>query len=168
MLKILLLIFSLNIYASEIRECLSRVVAGPDSVLFHQNEELSRWNHLLGRDDRSIRKWYLDQVNVEKLTALNEFWTFQKIDKRDRAWRHYMIRHNSRMIARAFMMDALKVKALRARDLELYGNADGPDFSYFISHGKKRGLTLDKTYDEIISSSSRTNADVNESLDLTP
>ena len=64
-----------------------------------------------------------------------------------------MMRHEARLLARQMMKDPRQVEELRKRDLEKYGNPDGPSFQYLIRQGTKLGLKGDKIYEAIIEGS---------------
>jgi len=59
------------------------------------------------------------------------------------------------------MEDPRQVEELRNRDLEKYGDPDGPSFQYLIRQATRLGLNGDKIYEAIIEGSFMTNADVN-------
>jgi hypothetical protein len=46
------------------------------------------------------------------------------------------MRHTARLEARAMMADPTEVELLRARDMALYGNADGPTFAFLVEQGR--------------------------------
>lgn len=73
----------------------------------------------------------------------------------------YEARHRARLTARAMMSDAAEVEALRARDLEKYGDPDGPTFESLVAKGRAEGKSDEAIYAGIIDSSQRTNKAAN-------
>lgn len=116
---------------------------------------------LHGTGNQSIRRWYTEQVNRERFENLNALWKKQNLSLRERAYRLWTIRHDSRIRARSFMNDPKGVERLRARDLEKYGMPDGPDFHWIVNKGRAQGLGDDAVYELVIESSSRTDSEVN-------
>jgi len=92
---------------------------------------------------------------------MNRVWVSEGIGVAERAKRAWMMRHEARLLARQMMKDPRQVEELRKRDLEKYGNPDGPSFQYLIRQGTKLGLKGDKIYEAIIEGAFMTNADVN-------
>ncbi|MGW4720210.1 hypothetical protein [Nocardia sp. NPDC004260] len=109
-----------------------------------------------------VRRWYKDQV--AKIPALDERWSRQGVSVEERARRAAEIRHAARLRARAMMSNPNEVRALRARDLHVYGNPDGPTFDHLVRKAHAAGRTGDDAYTYIIGSSSRTNAEVNKRI----
>ena len=52
------------------------------------------------------------------------------------------MRHTARLAARAMMADPTEVELLRARDMALYGHADGPTFAFLVEQGRRSGLQI--------------------------
>ncbi len=84
----------------------------------------------------------------------------------ERALRASNLRHKARIDVRTMMLDsehgALKVAKLQARDLEKYGNPDGPTFQQLIDKGLSEGKSKDQVYKDIIHSSGRTDKAYNK------
>lgn len=118
------------------------------------------------RTNAEIRQWYNDQV--APIPTLNEQWLKQGLNAEQRARKAQEIRHHARVQARAYMQDKNEVADLQARDKEKYGNPDGPTFDYLVAANKKKGLTGDAVFEEIIGSSNRTNAEYNAKFNVTP
>jgi len=72
------------------------------------------------------------------------------------------IRHDARIMSRAMMSDPAEVEDLRKRDMEKYGNPDGPTFDQLVRRNRENGLTGDAVYEAIVESSQRTDQAVNE------
>ena len=64
------------------------------------------------------------------------------------------------------MMDPDAVNLLEARDLQKYGNPDGPTFEQLVDKGLGGGKTLRQVYQDIIGSSTRTNQAYNRRAGL--
>ena len=111
-----------------------------------------------------VRRWYRERL--AEIPELNEQWTKQGIAAAERAGRAWRIRHEARLRAREMMLDAEALADARRRDEEVYGNPDGPDFELLIERLEKKGLTENAVYEEIIKSSSRSNADIDKMLGL--
>ena len=92
---------------------------------------------------------------------MNEVWVSEGIGVEERAKRAWLMRHEARLLARQMMEDPRQVEELRNRDLEKYGDPDGPSFQYLIRQATRLGLNGDKIYEAIIEGSFMTNADVN-------
>ena len=71
------------------------------------------------------------------------------------------MRHEARVNARFMMQNPEEVSALQARDMERYGNPDGPTFDYLVKKNTDAGLSLEEAYQSIIDSSSRTDTRYN-------
>jgi len=67
---------------------------------------------------------------IATIPQLNEQWNEQGISAQDRGERAWLIPHETRLEARLMMADANEVDLLRARDLNKYGNPDGPTFDF--------------------------------------
>ncbi len=106
-----------------------------------------------------IRLWYNHQVVI--IPTLNTGWINEGVSAKERAQRAYDIRHRARIYARLLMQDKEEVDMLRKRDMEKYGNPEGPTWLYLIEKNRQKGLTDDKLYEEIVKSSSRTSAEYN-------
>ena len=106
-----------------------------------------------------VREWYKQQV--DRIPSMNEVWVSEGIGVEERAKRAWLMRHEARLLARQMMEDPRQVEELRNRDLEKYGNRDGPSFEYVVRQATELGLKGDKIYAAIIEGSFITNADVN-------
>jgi len=62
------------------------------------------------------------------------------------------------------MADPAEVELLRARDLALYGNTNGPTFAFLVEQGRRAGLTEPAIYEAIIEGAYRTNVGLNVGL----
>ena len=113
-----------------------------------------------------IRQWYNQQVSV--IPALDKQWIEQGLSAEERAQKAHDIRHAARIKARAFMPNKDEVKLLERRDLEKYGHPDGPTFADLLEKNRKKGLRGDAVYEEIITSSSRTDKGYNERNGVRP
>lgn len=118
------------------------------------------------KTNNEIRQWYNDQV--APIPALNEQWIKQGLSVEQRARKAQEIRHAARIKAREYMQDKSEVADLQARDTEKYGNPDGPTFEYLVANNKKKGMTGDDVYEDIIGSANRTNAAYNAKYNVTP
>src|SRR5215510_8631937 len=87
---------------------------------------------------------------------LNQQWLAAGLSARERAERAWRMRHTARLEARAMMADPTEVELLRARDMALYGNADGPTFAFLIEQGRRSGFTDQAIYEAIIEGAYRT------------
>jgi hemophore-related protein len=116
------------------------------------------------RTNAEIRQWYNDQVAV--IPQLNEGWLQQGLSADERARLAADIRHSARLQARNFMQDKQEVADLQARDLEKYGNPDGPTFEQLVEKNIKDGLQGDAVYEAIISSSNRTSQEYNQKFGI--
>ena len=54
-----------------------------------------------------------------------------------------------------------EVEKLRERDREKYGNPDGPTFEQLVEKNRRKGMTGDAPFEEIVASSQRTDEAVN-------
>jgi hypothetical protein len=64
------------------------------------------------------------------------------------------------------MADPTEVELLRARDMALYGNADGPMFAFLVEQGRRAGLSEPAIYEAIIEGAYRTNVGFNRGFGL--
>jgi hypothetical protein len=64
------------------------------------------------------------------------------------------------------MADLMEVELLRAGDMALYGNADGPTFAFLVEQGRPSGHTDQAIYEAIIAGAYRTNVGLNCRFDL--
>ncbi|MCI5139038.1 MAG: hypothetical protein D3922_11635 [Candidatus Electrothrix sp. AR1] len=106
-----------------------------------------------------IRLWYNHQVVI--IPTLTEQLIQEGASAEERAKLAYEIRHRARIYARLLMPDKEEVEMLRRRDMEKYGNPDGPTFEYLVEKNRQKGLEGDALYEAIIDSSGRTNAEYN-------
>lgn len=106
------------------------------------------------KTDCEIRIWYNYQVVA--ISRLNEKWEQDGLDLATRAQKAYELRHDARVNARFMMADQSAVKKLQERDMQKYGNPDGPTFDYLVKKVGKDGLSQQDIYQSIIESSSRT------------
>lgn len=110
--------------------------------------------------NQEIRRWYNEQVGG--IEEFNIQWKTAGVVIVDRARKAWEIRHNARLMAREMMLDKEEVELLRARDLKVYGNPDGPTFEYLIGEAEMLGLTGDDVFEWIIKGAQRTNIEVNK------
>lgn len=110
--------------------------------------------------NQEIRRWYNEQVG--RLEEFNIQWRAAGIVIADRALKAWEIRHNARLMAREMMSDKTEVELLRARDLKVYGNPNGPTFEYLVAEAEMSGLTGDEIFEWIIKGAQRTNVEVNK------
>ncbi|MEI7769640.1 MAG: hypothetical protein WCI67_06625 [Chloroflexales bacterium] len=110
-------------------------------------------------DDTAVRTWYNERT--QHIPDLNTRWEASGVPAAERAARCQELRHTARVQARELMQNQEGVAGLRARDLEKYGNPDGPTFAYLVASMKNKGHVGDAVYEHIIGSSSRTNAEYN-------
>jgi hypothetical protein len=110
--------------------------------------------------NQEIRRWYNEQVG--RIEEDNIQWKAQAIVIAERARKAWEIRHNARLMARDMMLDKREVEDLRARDLKLYGNPDGPTFEYLVREAEKSGLAGDDVFEWIIKGAQRTNVEINK------
>ncbi len=108
--------------------------------------------------DCDIRLWYNYQVVA--IPKINQRWKEKGMSLAERAKAAFSLRHQARINARYMMAD--DVETLQARDLQKYGNPDGPTFSYLVDKGHTKGQPDEAIYKNIITSSSRTDASFNE------
>ncbi|CAK8713288.1 Lipoprotein [Candidatus Electrothrix laxa] len=106
-----------------------------------------------------IRLWYNNQVVI--IPTLTEQLIHEGASAKERAELAYAIRHRARIYARLLMPDKEEVEMLRKRDMEKYGNLDGPTFEYLVEKNRQKGLEGKAIYEAIVESSSRTSAKYN-------
>jgi len=116
------------------------------------------------RTNAQIRQRYLEQVSA--IPALNQQWLTEGLSARERAEKAWSIRYTARLEARAMMADLREVELLRARDMAIYGNPDGPTFEFLVEQGRRAGLEEQAIYEAIIEGSYRTNVGINRSFGL--
>lgn len=109
--------------------------------------------------DCEVRDWYNYQVVA--IPAINKRWMQEGMSAEERAKHAYDIRHEARVNARFMMPDQAEVKLLRERDQQKYGHPDGPTFTDLVKKGRAKGSQDQQIYDDIIESSSRTDAGYN-------
>jgi hypothetical protein len=110
--------------------------------------------------NQEIRRWYNEQVG--RIEEYNIQWKVEGIVIAERARKAWEIRHNARLMAREMMLDKEEVEALRARDLKLYGDPNGPTLEFLIREAKTLELTGDNVFEWIITGAQRTNIEVNK------
>lgn len=101
-----------------------------------------------------IRIWYNYQVVA--IGEINKKWIADGVDLKTRAHQAYELRHNARINARFMMQNKDEVKALQERDMQKYGNPDGPTFEYLVKKNTDKGASEEEAYESIVKSSSRT------------
>jgi hypothetical protein len=109
-----------------------------------------------------VRHWYKDQVS--RIPSLNLSWIASGESSHDRARKAWELRHNARLKARELMENPDEVQLLRNRDVEKYGNPDGPTFNYLVDYWKRQGLKGDKIHEAIINDAQTTNEKVDQKL----
>jgi len=124
------------------------------------NASASSQSEALPKTNAEIRQWYNDQVS--DIPTLNLQWIKEGLTVEERAKKAYLIRHQARIDARLMMQNQEEVTTLQNRDMEKYGNPDGPTFEYLLEKNRKAGLVGDEIYEAIIDSSKRTNRQYNE------
>jgi hypothetical protein len=111
--------------------------------------------------DVEIRSWY--QMQERTIPALDAQLKAQHKDARERALAAFEIRHHARLRSRALMREAGRageVELLEKRDLEKYGDKDGPTFDHLVAAAtRKAGKSApdEAVYQSIIDSAQRTN-----------
>ncbi|MEZ4403201.1 MAG: DUF4157 domain-containing protein [Kofleriaceae bacterium] len=108
---------------------------------------------------RDTRHAYDDQIR--QLPARLAAWEAAGVPLAERARRAYEYRHRARGWARDRMDTPGDPAALEVRDVRVHGTPDGPSFEELVARGRKKGKSLDETYQGIIESSMRPNAAVN-------
>ncbi|MCI5125529.1 MAG: hypothetical protein D3925_13910, partial [Candidatus Electrothrix sp. AR5] len=83
-------------------------------------------NNPIPQTNAEIRLWYNQQVVI--IPTLTEQLIHEGASAKERAKLAYAIRHRARTYARLLMPDKDEVEMLRKRDMEKYGNPDGPTF----------------------------------------
>jgi hypothetical protein len=116
------------------------------------------------RTNAEIRQWYLEQVSP--IPDFNQQWLATGLSARERAEKAWSIRHTARLEARAMMSDPTEVELLRARDMAIYGNPDGPTFEFLVEQGRRAGLEEQAMYEAIIEGAYRTNVGTNRRFGL--
>lgn len=76
----------------------------------------------------------------------------------------HMWRERKKMFCRELMTDTNAVLFLNSRDDALYGNPSGPTFEKLMTDHRANGLSDDAAHKEIIGSSRRSNAQVNQAM----
>lgn len=132
----------------------------PDSLA--QVEELRQRG--VSWTNQEVRLHYNRLVGT--IGPANERWKQEGVAVEERARRAYGMRHDARILTRAMMSDAQEVEEVRQRDLEVYGNPDGPTFEYLVERQRSKGVTGDAVYEAIIESSQRTNETLNKRFGL--
>jgi len=115
-------------------------------------------------DNAEVRQWYNEKVAV--IPKMNAQWERHGIDLETRARNAHAIRHDARIGARSLMSDPLEVEQLRARDMAIHQNPDGPSFESLVDKGIKNGATKEGALSSIIDSSNRTNAEYNKKFGI--
>ncbi|MEO1262905.1 MAG: hypothetical protein AAFZ15_29120 [Bacteroidota bacterium] len=100
-----------------------------------------------------IRVWYNYQVVA--ISVLNKKWIADGLDLETRARKAYELRHAARVNARFMMQDKSEVEGLQTRDMNKYGNPDGPTFDYLLKKNTDKGMSVEEGYQSILDSSSR-------------
>lgn len=111
-----------------------------------------------------IRRWYIEQAL--QILVLNEEWTTQDVPPVERARRAWQRRREICQKAREAMPDSRQVELLRRRNIQKYGDPEGPSFERLCEQTAEKGLTGNDIYEEIILSASRTDELVNVGLGL--
>jgi len=114
--------------------------------------------------DRQVRQFYLERVAAIGPADAAAVTRGDPVETRART--AFTARHDARMIARAMMSDPASLAALQARDLDKYGNPDGPTFEYLVDRAGQKGLTGDAVFTSIIDSAQVTDAATNQSMGL--
>ncbi|MGC4122810.1 MAG: hypothetical protein QM765_51205 [Myxococcales bacterium] len=109
--------------------------------------------------DCQIRVYYNELV--EQIPAADAALKAEGKSAKERARSASEIRHNARLTCRAMMASRDEVEKLRARDLEKYGNPDGPTFEQLVEKNRGKGMTGDAPFEEVVASSQRTDEAVN-------
>lgn len=117
-----------------------------------------------GRTNVEIRRWYLEQVT--RIRELNDEWLRQGFPVNERAKMAWRVRHEARLQARSMMADPAEVELLRARDMAISGNPDGPAFEFLVEKLKEAGLEENELYEALIEGAARINAGINKLLGL--
>ncbi len=104
--------------------------------------------------NEEVRAWY--HRLIETIPVKDARWKQEGVSTEERARRAYQIRHDARMTTRAMMSNASEVELLRQRDLDKYGNPDGPTFEQLVAQQRQKGREGDAVYEAIIQSAQRT------------
>ena len=113
-------------------------------------------------NDAQIRGWYDAQEG--RIPALDAKLKLEHRSAEERARAAFAVRHAARLRARALMRDEGRqgeAASLEARDLEKYGDKDGPTFDWLVRAEVRRAGKAgpdDAVYQAIIASAQRTNA----------
>jgi hypothetical protein len=114
--------------------------------------------------NKEIRRWYFQEV--AKIRGLAEEWERRGDSLEDRARQAWKRRHDVRLEAREKMEDPEDVNATRQRDLERYGNPDGPTFEYKLGLYRSQGRSDDEACRRIIEDACKTSEEVNKLFGL--
>ena len=114
--------------------------------------------------NREIRSWYLREV--AKIACLDQEWQHTGDSLEDRARKAWQHRHYLRLRAREMMEDPAEVELLRARDLRIYGNPDGPTLDDLVQRLRSTGLGERDAYEAILRSALSTDESVNRRFRL--
>jgi hypothetical protein len=114
------------------------------------------------KTNAEIRQWYLEQV--ARIPELNKEWRQQGFPAKERAEMAWRVRHEARLQARSMMADPAEVELLRARDMAVYDNPDGPTFESLVEKLREAGLEEGAMYEAIIEGAYRTDTGINRLL----
>lgn len=114
--------------------------------------------------NREIRARYI--CWAAGIGAQNEQWKSQGLSVEERAKRAYQTRHDARVVSRAMMSSPDEIKALEDRDRAKYGTPDGPTFDWLVKRAEEKGLHGEAVFEEIVTSSQRTDQATNAALGL--
>jgi hypothetical protein len=114
------------------------------------------------KTNAEIRQWYLEQV--ARIPELNEEWRQQGLPVKERAEMAWRVRHEARLQSRSMMADPAEVELLRARDMAVYSNPNGPTFEFLVEKLRVAGLEEDAGYEAIIEGAYRTDTGINKWL----
>jgi hypothetical protein len=112
--------------------------------------------------NEQVRAWYHHEVS--KIAELNLKCTEQGYALEERARRVWQLRRDARLHARAMMDNPSEVGQLRARDVRIYGNPDGPTFDQLVDAHRLSGCSVDEAFERTIKGAQTTNTAVNEQL----
>lgn len=145
----------------------ARAPAGPSPVKPHptsvaQTDTLRKTGASWTNEEVRV---YYNQL-VATIGPGSEQWKREGLSAEERARRAYAIRHDARLTCRAMMTDPHEVEDLRRRDVEKYGNPDGPTFDQLVESGRKKGATGDAIYEGIIASAQRTDEKANTAFGI--
>lgn len=108
-----------------------------------------------------IREWYTAQTSPEVIEQHLQRFAEAGLSLAEQAAELQQIRHNARITARGMMGDSEGVAILQRRDLEKFGNPDGPSLDQLVEKAVLGGMRGDEVWDSIIGSSQRTDAATN-------